>query len=534
MSTSSLAPAARVTTTAYRSTCPANLQLERFRLRLPTSWSRGVCGSMGSGDVVWLEGSRPVDGPGSFGPDDRDLDQGSVHVSGSIRRRGLPPLSLLVPLVLIIGLGAGWSLWRDGSVDGGDRPEPDAAGAERNDSDLGSVDGVVTSAPAPLVAAERYMADPGAATLRALVDAIGGVDAVVVGEAEGAFDLVRFDPLDPNRLIASLRSSYGEAQNQGSNEIWQIGSEGLTQMPLAAETPHDFAHFNRDGTITMWVHSDVDIGFAPRNAMVMDRERSVRTTTQPLYASRFAVTGDKVFALTGDGDYYSRSDSYEQLIVDGDSRRVLGSGEAYEWIDNPIPDLLVAYTRDPKGTTAVWNTSTLERLPDHPLAGRPYKRVAVSGDRRTAVGVTFEGLMEQIDLGTGRTLSVFGSLDPEGIDRPITLNNDGTIAVTVDRSGRVDVWWVGDDTPISSVDADAAQPRWVSAKYGASSASSVATLAERIAFRSAALPQTPVKWLIVDIQVDSWISHACDMAGRALTANERTMLGLESTPAACT
>ncbi len=45
--------------------------------------------------------------------------------------------------------------------------------------------------------------------------------------------------------------------------------------------------------------------------------------------------------------------------------------------------------------------------------------------------------MEQIDLVTGHNLSVFGSVGPEGINQPVTLNDDRTIAATVDRSGRV-------------------------------------------------------------------------------------------------
>lgn len=471
-----------------------------------------------------------MNGSEDVGPDDREFDQGSVRVSGSVRRQGLPLPLVLGLLVLTLGVLGGWSIWRSGSVDPADRAAPNAPDQEADESRPDRETAVV---PAQLLAAEHFVADPSADTLRGLVDAIGGLDTIVVGEAEGAFDLVRFDPLDPNRLIASLRSSYGEAQNQESNEIWRIDSEGLSQSPLADDTPHDFAHFNSDGSITLWAHSGVDVGFASRKAVVMDHEHNVLAATQPLYASRFAADGGNVFALTGDGDYYSHGDSYEQLIVDGRITRVLDSGQDYEWIDTPSPDLLVAYPRDPSGTTAVWSTVTIERLVDHPLAGRAYARVAVSGDQRTAVGVTFDGRMEQIDLVTGRRLSVFGSVDPEGIDQPVTLNDDGTIAVTVDRSGRVELWWVGDDTPISGVDADAAQPRWVSARYGARSASSVSATAEYVALRTAARPQTPVTWLVVDIRLESWISHACTIAGRPLKAKERIDLGNEFTSAAC-
>ncbi len=468
--------------------------------------------------------------PESSLPDDRDGDSGSVQVSGSIRRRGVPRLGVLA---LVLGVLAGLALWGAGSTDPIDSPRQDDDEARGGGSGA-ELDGSTNSpVPAPLLAAERYLADPSASTLRALIETLGGLDAVVVGEAEGAFDLVRFDPLDPDRLIASVRSSYGEAQNQQSNEIWQIDSTGLDQTPLAPDIPHDFAHFNSDGTITMWVRSDVEAGFAPRTATVLDGQTTARRTTRPVYASRFTTADDAVFALTGNGDYYSRSDSYEQLIVDGPVSRVLDSGEAYEWIDNPIPDLLVAYPRSPEGTTAVWDTSTLEPLADHPLARRRYTRVAISGDRHTALGIDFEGQMEQIDLATGLSLSIFGAVDPQGVDQPVTLNHDGTMATTVDRSGRVALWWVGDNTPIATYDADAAQPRWVSADFGARSASSVAASGERIALRLAARPLTPVSWLIAETNVASWIAHACTIAGRPLTADERVDLGLENSTAAC-
>ncbi len=473
-----------------------------------------------------------MDSPGSSLPRDRDGCSGSLQASGTIRRRGLPRLGVLA---LVLGSLAGLALWGTGATSPAESSHHEEDGAGGAESGPDSVWAATSGVPAPLVAAECYMADPSASTLRTLTEAIGGLEAVVVGRAEGAFDLVRFDPLDPDRLIASVRSSYGEAQNQQSNELWQIDSTGLDQTPLAPDIPHDFAHFNSDGTITMWVRSDVEAGFAPRTATVLDGQTTARRTTRPVYASRFTTADDAVFALTGNGDYYSRSDSYEQLIVDGPVSRVLDSGEAYEWIDNPIPELLVAYPRSPEGMTAVWDTSTLEPLEDHPVAGRPYSRVAISGDRRTAVGINFEGQMEQIDLATGQSLTVFGSVDPQGIDQPITLNHDGTIAITVDRSGRVSLWWVGNNSPIATADADAdaAQPRWVSADYGARSASSVAASGERVALRLAARPREPVSWLFADTNVPSWIAHACTIAGRPLTADERVTLGLENSTAAC-
>ena len=453
---------------------------------------------------------------------------------GSVRRRAGPARSaigvlllsaVLIALLAVLGDPPGG---RGGSVDpavpADDRPwSTDDVAADRGEG----------PPPAALLAAERFVAFPSGPTARALVEAVGGLEAMAVGRAEGPFDLVRFDPLDADRLIASMRSSYGRAENQDTNELWRVDRTGLTRTLLAADTPHDYAHFNRDGTITLWVHDDQGESFAPRTAVVLDGERRPTARTEPIFASRATAVGGTVFALTGDGDYYSNRDGYRQLVAAGAARRVLDSGEHYEWIDNPVPGLLVAYPRTPQATTAVWDAVTLLPLPEHPLAGRAHQRVAVSGDGRRAIGITFDDRMEQIDLATGRSLGVFGTVDPTGIDQPITVDRDATVAVTVDRSGSVALWWVGDNTPIARIDAAAAQPRWVSARYGARSASAVAPSAERVALRSSVDPRSPTSWTIVDLGFDRWIARACAMAGRALTVDERAELGLVRAPAAC-
>jgi len=402
-----------------------------------------------------------------------------------------------------------------------------AAALVDDDSTVVSDVGVAPEAVPPVSveaveAVESYRADPRAETMRRLLSSIGGVEAVARGEVEGAFDLVRFDPLNPDRLLAVRRSSYGRAENQDVNELWEVDSDGVTRRLWDQDTPHDFAHFNVDGTITMWVSNQTGESYGPRIALQMANDGRPIIETEPMFASRFTASGGSVFALTGDGDYYSDTDSYQQLVVDGAIRTVLDSGADYSWIDNPVPELLVAYPRSLEGVTAVWDSRTVQRLDRHPLAGRPYQRVSVSGDRKTAVGVDFDGRMEQLDLESGAVLGQFGSVQIGAIDQPLTLNGDGTLAITVERSGQVSLWWVGDDTPLAVVAAGAAQPRWVWEQHGARAASAVAADASRIALRYSAQPGQSVRWLIVDTTVEAWIEHACAYATPALAELDAT------------
>ena len=406
-------------------------------------------------------------------------------------------------------------------------PLPPSGSPVQGGDQNGGTENITTGPPpAELLAAERYVADPGASTLRALIEAIGGLDSVVVGETTGAFDLVRFDPTDDNRLIASMRSSYGEAENHDVNELWTIEDGGVQRRLLSPELPHDFVHFNVDGTLTRWVKAGDDENHAPRIATVIQPDGSGTVTTPPLFASRFAALDGTVFALTNDGDYYSTADTYNDLVAAGVDVEVLAPGSGFAWIDLPTAEHLVAYPREPGSVTRVWHTGSLDLALDHPLAGRAHQRSAVSGDGRTALGVTFGGRLERIDLATGEVVDAFGSLDPRGVDRPIALNRNGRLAATVDRSGTVSLWWVGDDIPVARLSGDAAQPRWVSERHGARSTSVLAASGERIALRAAADPETPVTWTVVDIGIDGWIARACELAGRTLTTEERSALDL--------
>jgi len=440
--------------------------------------------------------------PGQPDPDDESLPV----VSTTVSRGGRSPVTIMAAGFIVAALG--WLLLsRDPATP--PSPEPDLVQEQQDPGPTPPPDGEASPAPGPTGAAERYRSSPSAATLRDLIQSVGGLDAITLGTAEGSFDLVQFDPLDPGRLLATMRSSYNDAENQAENEVWTLGSSTVDQQLWAPDTPHDFAHFNRDGTLTMWVSTSPIEEYAPRQAIVLDANGTPLATSQPLYASRFTVADNTVFALTGEDDYYSNNEGYRELIADdGQTQTVLAAGLDYGWIDNPQPGIIVAYPADDYATTAVWDSQTLERIEDHPLAGRRYRRLAVSGDSATALGVTFDGGLEQLDLTSGLARHAFGKVDVGAIDQPVTLNHDGTLAVTVERSGLVSLWWVGDNVPLASVAGDAGQTRWIDEEHGALAASAVAPDASRVALRRRATAEVRTAYEVINLDVESWLALA--------------------------
>jgi hypothetical protein len=123
------------------------------------------------------------------------------------------------------------------------------------------------------------------------------------------------------------------------------------------------------------------------------------------------------------------------------------------------------------------------------------------------VGVTFGNQLEQIDLETGGIVSTFGSLDPQRVDQAITLNHDGTIAITVSRLGQLVMWFVGEDEPVARLDGSASQSRFVSEEYAPQSASVVAPDASRVALRELDSDGN-VTWRIFETNVETWIREA--------------------------
>jgi len=387
------------------------------------------------------------------------------------------------------------------------------------------------SLPEGLVAAELFRADPGPRTLRPLLTAVGGLEGLVLGTAEGTFDLVTFDPLDPDRLLAAQKSSYGPAENQATNQRWYVSGSDVSQTLFAPSLAHDFAQFTADGTVAVWANSGNTTAFASRTVTL--RSSPPALSSKPIYASRSVIVDGTLFALTGSEDYYSTSRQFESLIADrGGDVTVLDSGERWSWIDSPQDDIVISYPTE-DGVTTVWDATTFERVTDHPLAGLPYQRLAVSGNGQTAVGVTYDNELEVLDATTGTPMGRFGSLNPEGTAQPITLNEDGTIAITVDFDGTVSLWWVGQDRPVAVVNGDAGPARVLAEYRAPRTASAVEPAARRIALRQRATPATPTTWQIIDTDPNSWIQLACELAGRPLTPEERRGLGLTNTPPAC-
>jgi len=350
---------------------------------------------------------------------------------------------------------------------------------------------------------------PSRETALTALDEMGGVDALVIATAEGAFDMVTFDPVDADHLLASQRASYGVAENEDVNEEWFVENGEVAQRLYAADRPHDFAHFNNDGSVAVWTNSGNKSGFASRIVAVESERGSV--VSGPVYASRSVVVAATLFALTGDEDYYSTARVFDLLIADrAGVRTVLDSGSTWSWVDSPMPDVVVAYPADAAGVTAVWDSRSLAPLPGHPLAGHAYQRLAVSADGRRAVGLLWSGVMEVFDPATGATSDRFGSVNPNGIAQPVTLSRDGTSAVTVDRDGTVGIWWVGSDLPLALIEGDAASGRFIAEHRGARTSSAVSADARRVAVRVLATPEAPTEWRIIDTDVESWLEQSGD------------------------
>lgn len=344
--------------------------------------------------------------------------------------------------------------------------------------------------------------------LRRMISEIGGLRATSIGTATGAFDLVTFDATSPDRLLAVHRDSYGPAQNQLDNELWEVSAAGVTQELWAPRTAHDFAQYNADGSITTWVHSGDDVGFAPRSPLVFD-DGDITELPGAVYASRSATAGRAVFVLTGSPDYYASAEPYGELVaLTADGITTLASGADLAWITAPSEDLVIAYPTSEHGRTVVYDPVTLDPLAEHPLAGRAHARTAVSGDGSTAVAIRFDGRMEVIDLRDGSVSSVFGSVVPAPVDRPIELDHDGRIAVTLDHRGVVSVWWVGDDEPLAVIAGDIAPTRWLPERRAPSSATAIAPDASRIALRLGARPGVEVRWEILQVGETAWADAA--------------------------
>lgn len=449
-------------------------------------------------------------------------DDTAAIESRAVVQTGSKPVVVAVVALLAVAAGIVWLISQGG--------EDELADARSTSDAPPPVSTPSSTLPAALLAAESYAAEPTAEHLRSLFSALGGFDGLEVARAEGAFDLVTFDPNDNNRLLATVRDGYGQlATNETDSELWTIAGDVVDQRIWSSLTDHDFVHFNPDGTITMWVLTGDPQNFSRRIAFVLDSDGAGVGGHGPLFPARFVAEGDRLFALVTSGD----TEAYTGLIADsGSGQTRLAHGALFSWVDIPTPGVLVAHPADGPagGATSVWDTQTLEPRPDHPLAGRLHRRVAVSGDGRIAVGVTGDGELEAIDLATGEVQARFGSVDSTGIERPIALSDDGSVAITVDHEGDLTIWFVPEGEVVASIDGEAAMTRWLPEELSSRLSSAVAPDASRIAVRVPARPQTPVSWTLLDTDVNSWIERACTQAGRSLTPDDQGADALPRSP----
>ncbi|MGH1491522.1 MAG: WD40 repeat domain-containing protein [Acidimicrobiales bacterium] len=388
----------------------------------------------------------------------------------------------------------------------------------------------IAGIPEPLLAAELFHSSPSHETLSGLFDAIGGIEGATMGSAEGNFDLVTFNPLDNDQLLASRRSSYGSAENQLVNESWTVTDGEVVQQLNAPELAHDYAHFNPDGTTTVWIRVEPTTSYTSRIPTIFDG-RGSSDARSPVFAGRAVAVDATLFALTDSPAYSSTQVEYDELVVDdGVNVTRLDSGAPWAWLDSPAPGIVAAYPTSADGGIALWGVASHAQIDEHPLARQPFQRAAISGDGTVALTIDFDDRLHRIDLDTGEIALSFGSVDPGGIAVPISLNHDGTIALTVDRGGTVSMWWVASGEPIFVVDGDSGPTRVLGERRAARTSSVIAADTSRVALRFLG---TPVTWNMMDTSPDSWIAIACKLAGRGLTTVEAIAAGVPTVNPAC-
>lgn len=338
-----------------------------------------------------------------------------------------------------------------------------------------------------------------APTVADAFEAAGGLPGLTLGIAEGAFELVTFDPADPNVMIAAVRDGSGPAENQDTTEQWAVGAGGVEQALWAADIPHDFAHFNPDGSVTRWVLSGAGAGAPVRTADIITTSGEVETTA-PVAVARAVVDSGTAFVLT----YGAIFDGFDQLIVlQGGEATVLADAATMQWADRPVAGAVLTYPTADGGETRVWDSATGAELPDHPLAGQEAQRIAISGDGSVGARIGLDGVAELFDPATGTAGIALGPVDPTAVEHALTLNADGSLAIAVDTNGTVTVWSTADGEQVFSIDGDAATPRLVGESIGSRATSAVSLDGTRLAIRYPAQGTERVRYEIIDLE--SWL-----------------------------
>jgi hypothetical protein len=97
----------------------------------------------------------------------------------------------------------------------------------------------------------------------------------------------------------------------------------------------------------------------------------------------------------------------------------------------------------------------------------------------------------------------------------------------------VTLWHVPSGEAVIRFASDAQQHRDLWDVNSTRITSAVAVDASRVARLNPVSGPEGATWTIIDTDVDSWISRACQIAGRSLTADEKAQAGLPDGPGVC-
>lgn len=394
---------------------------------------------------------------------------------------------------------------------------PDPDGTAGPPLDLRQPDGV----PDALFAAEAWSVQPSGENLVALLDAIGGYEALGMGEFEGSFDLVTFDSANPDRLLASFRDPYNDSgENQGENVLISVAGGATTAEPYAAERPHDSANFERDGSIVVW---EATRGSRParREATVIGADGASTGHSRSVFNGSWAADGGSLFTVAPTSA--ATNSPYAQLILQpATGSNVTLEVEDSEWVNSPEPGVFAAYSDGSSGVR-VFDSADGSELAGHVLAGRLLTRAVVSQDGRRAITTLADGTIEVLDTESGDVVNTLGQIDVGRVRDPLQLSADGSIALSVDESGVVRMWHVADGDLILEVQGFVAPHRSLNETNSTTRSSVIESHARRVAVFTFA---DEARWTVVDTDVRSWVDRACTLGGRSLTEDEREAVGL--------
>lgn len=440
--------------------------------------------------------------------------QGELAMLEKNPKRTLSPALAIAAGVVVVAAIVGVLV---ALLDGGEGPLETTDGTRGASLELRQPDGV----PDALFAAEAWSAQPSGENLVALLDAIGGYDALAMGEFDGSFDLVTFDPANPDRLLASFRDPYNDTgENQSDNLVISVAGGVATTELYAEDQEHDSANFERDGSIVVW---EAGGGSRParREATVIGADGSTTGPSRSVFNGSWAADGGSLFTVAPTSA--APNSPYAQLILQpATGSNVSLEVEDTEWVNSPEPGVFAAYSDGSAGVRVFDSTDGTE-LADHVLAGRLLTRAVVSQDGTRAITTLANGTIEVLDAGSGEVVKTLGQIDVGRVRDPLQLSSDGSIALSVDEAGVVRIWHVDDGDLILEVQGFTAPHRSLTEANSTTRSSVIEPHARRIAVFTF---DDTARWTVVDTDASSWVDRACTLAGRSLSDDERDAAGL--------